>query len=95
MDPEFTPGPTAGELPNEPKVVDPTLDIGKETNGSHVKTTGTNGTNGSAGSHYDLDVLIVGAGMAGCYMMHRLRTEGFTNIKIVEAGSAPGGVWYW
>ncbi|MFZ5790188.1 MAG: flavin-containing monooxygenase [Pseudomonadota bacterium] len=40
------------------------------------------------------DVLIVGAGFAGMYMLHRLRGLGLT-AKVVEAGSGVGGTWYW
>ncbi|KAK5246683.1 hypothetical protein LTR40_011989, partial [Exophiala xenobiotica] len=41
-----------------------------------------------------LDMLIVGAGFAGVYLLHQLRKRGF-NAKIVEAGSDLGGIWYW
>ena len=58
-----------------------------------------NGVNGSqhsdvANAHVDLelDALVVGAGFAGCYLLYRLRQEGF-NVKIVEAGSDLGGIW--
>jgi cyclohexanone monooxygenase len=40
------------------------------------------------------DVLIVGAGFAGLYQLHRLRGLGFS-AKIIEAGSGVGGTWYW
>ena len=42
----------------------------------------------------DLDVVIVGAGFAGLYMLHRLRGAGFT-ARIIEAASGVGGTWYW
>ena len=42
----------------------------------------------------DLDALIVGAGFAGLYMLHRLRGLGF-RARIVEAGGGIGGTWYW
>ena len=41
-----------------------------------------------------LDALIVGAGFAGLYMLHKLRQEGFT-AQVVEAGSGVGGTWFW
>jgi len=41
-----------------------------------------------------LDVLIVGAGFAGLYQLDRLRQLGFS-VKIYEAGSDLGGIWYW
>ncbi len=42
----------------------------------------------------DLDVVIVGAGFAGLYMLHRLRGLGFT-ARVYEAASGLGGTWYW
>jgi len=41
-----------------------------------------------------MDALIVGAGFAGMYMLHKLRGLGF-NATVVEAGSGVGGTWYW
>jgi cation diffusion facilitator CzcD-associated flavoprotein CzcO len=40
------------------------------------------------------DVVIVGAGFAGLYMLHRLRAQGFS-ARIYEAGGGVGGTWYW
>ena len=40
------------------------------------------------------DVLIVGAGFAGIYMLYRLREKGFS-AAILETGSGIGGTWYW
>lgn len=42
----------------------------------------------------DTDVLIVGAGFGGIYLMHKLRQQGF-NCKIYEAGTNIGGIWHW
>jgi len=42
----------------------------------------------------DFDVVIVGAGFAGLYMLHRLREAGFT-AHVFEAGDGVGGTWYW
>ncbi|KAJ7592080.1 cyclohexanone monooxygenase [Mycena floridula] len=39
-----------------------------------------------------LDCLIVGAGFAGLYLLHKLRSEGFT-AKIFESQSNVGGIW--
>lgn len=47
-----------------------------------------------AGKIEELDALIIGAGFAGIYQLDRLRTLGLT-VKIFEAGSALGGIWYW
>src|SRR5947208_1984137 len=40
------------------------------------------------------DAVIVGAGFAGMYMLHRLRGMGFS-VRVFEAGSGVGGTWYW
>ncbi len=40
------------------------------------------------------DVIIIGAGFAGLYQLHRLRGLGL-NAKVIEAGSGVGGTWYW
>ncbi len=41
-----------------------------------------------------LDLVIVGAGFAGMYMLHRSRELGL-RARVVEAGSDVGGTWYW
>jgi len=40
------------------------------------------------------DAIIVGAGFAGLYMLHRLRSAGFT-ARVIEAAADVGGTWYW
>src|ERR1043166_5606574 len=40
------------------------------------------------------DAVVVGAGFAGMYMLHRLRSLGFS-ARVFEAGSGVGGTWYW
>jgi len=40
------------------------------------------------------DAVIVGAGFAGLYMLHRLRGLGLST-KVYEAGSGVGGTWFW
>ncbi len=42
----------------------------------------------------DVDVVVVGAGMAGLYMLHRLRQLGFDAV-VLEAADDVGGTWYW
>jgi cyclohexanone monooxygenase len=42
----------------------------------------------------DFDAVVVGAGFAGMYMLHRLRGLGFT-ARVFEAGGGVGGTWYW
>ncbi len=41
-----------------------------------------------------LDAIVVGAGFAGLYMLHKLRSMG-RSARILEAGSGVGGTWYW
>src|SRR5678815_925046 len=42
----------------------------------------------------DVDVVVVGAGFAGLYMLHRLRQLGFST-RVIEAADDVGGTWYW
>src|SRR5947199_10394802 len=40
------------------------------------------------------DAVVVGAGFAGLYMLHRLRSLGLS-ARVFEAGGGVGGTWYW
>ena len=40
------------------------------------------------------DVVVVGAGFAGMYMLHRLRGLGLS-VRVFEQGGDVGGTWYW
>jgi len=40
------------------------------------------------------DVVVVGAGFGGMYMLHRLRGLGFS-VRVYEQGGGVGGTWYW
>ena len=40
------------------------------------------------------DAVVVGAGFAGMYMLHRLRGIGLS-VRVYEQGSGVGGTWYW
>ncbi|MCP1911701.1 cyclohexanone monooxygenase/acetone monooxygenase [Bradyrhizobium elkanii] len=53
-------------------------------------------SNGSNGAHATtkLDVVVVGAGVAGLYQLFRLREQGLS-VKAIDAGSGVGGTWYW
>lgn len=42
----------------------------------------------------NVDVVVVGAGFAGLYMLHRLRCMGL-RVQVIEAGSDVGGTWFW
>jgi len=46
----------------------------------------------SEADHYD--VVIVGAGFAGMYMLHRVRGLGLS-VRVYEAADGVGGTWYW
>jgi cation diffusion facilitator CzcD-associated flavoprotein CzcO len=48
----------------------------------------------SDGAGNAIDLLIVGAGFAGMYMLIRARQLGFS-ARVVEAGDDVGGTWYW
>ena len=41
-----------------------------------------------------LDVVVVGAGFSGLYLLHKLRGLGLT-VRVFEAGDGVGGTWYW
>jgi cation diffusion facilitator CzcD-associated flavoprotein CzcO/acetyl esterase/lipase len=41
-----------------------------------------------------LDVVVVGAGFAGLYLLHRLRGLGLS-AKLLESADDVGGTWYW
>ena len=40
----------------------------------------------------DFDIVCVGAGYSGLYLLHKAHTEGFS-IKAIEAGAEVGGTW--
>jgi cyclohexanone monooxygenase len=40
------------------------------------------------------DAIVIGAGISGMYMLHRLRQLGLS-ARVFEAGSGVGGTWYW
>jgi len=42
----------------------------------------------------DVDVVVVGAGFAGLYLLHRLRGLGFSTV-VLEGADGVGGTWYW
>jgi cation diffusion facilitator CzcD-associated flavoprotein CzcO len=37
------------------------------------------------------DTIVIGAGFGGLHLTHELRKAGFT-VKLIEAGSGPGGI---
>jgi cation diffusion facilitator CzcD-associated flavoprotein CzcO/acetyl esterase/lipase len=42
----------------------------------------------------EVDVVVVGAGFAGMYLLHRLRGLGMSAV-VIEAADDVGGTWYW
>ncbi|TKJ17998.1 steroid monooxygenase [Blastococcus sp. CCUG 61487] len=49
---------------------------------------------GDVAQEPQVDVVVVGAGFAGLYLVHRMRGAGFS-VRAFEAGSDVGGTWYW
>jgi cyclohexanone monooxygenase len=46
------------------------------------------------GATNQFDAVVIGAGFAGLYMLHRLRQMGLS-ARAYEAGSGVGGTWFW
>ena len=40
------------------------------------------------------DAIVIGAGIAGIYQLHKLRELGLS-VRVFEAGGGVGGTWYW
>jgi len=40
------------------------------------------------------DVIVVGAGFSGLYLIHKMRQLGYS-VKVFEKGDDVGGTWYW
>jgi cyclohexanone monooxygenase len=53
-----------------------------------------NETGRSVDAETSVDLVIVGAGFAGLYMLHQARSIGL-RAQVIEAGSDVGGTWYW
>ncbi len=43
----------------------------------------------------DFDAIVIGAGFAGMYQLHRLRDKLGLSVRVIEAGDGVGGTWYW
>ena len=61
-------------------------------NGTAEATSTPEATTATSGA--DVDVVVVGAGFAGMYLLHRLRGLGMSAV-VIEAGDDVGGTWYW
>src|SRR6201997_1897352 len=64
----------------------------KILSGSALMSAGPSSPGKGHGEIYD--VVVVGAGFAGMYMLYRLRGLGFS-VRVYEQGSGVGGTWYW
>lgn len=42
----------------------------------------------------DFDAIVIGAGVAGLYQLHKLRQLGLS-VRVIEAAPEVGGTWYW
>ena len=42
----------------------------------------------------EFDAIVVGAGFAGMYLLHKLRGAGL-KVRVIEAASGVGGTWFW
>ncbi len=49
---------------------------------------------GDVAGHRTYDVVVVGAGFGGMYMLYRLRGLGLS-VRVYEQGDGVGGTWYW
>jgi cyclohexanone monooxygenase len=57
-------------------------------------SSGQGHAQGQATGATTYDVVVVGAGFAGMYMLHRLRGLGLS-ARVYEQGGDVGGTWYW
>ena len=57
--------------------------VGSATPGTHMD------------DHYDFDAVVIGAGFAGLYALHKFRDDLNMRVRVFEAGDGVGGTWYW
>lgn len=58
-------------------------------------TTTSEHSTSSTGQHTrEIDAVVVGAGFAGLYALHKLRGLGLS-VQVFEAGDGVGGTWFW
>jgi len=43
----------------------------------------------------ECEIVVVGAGLAGLLLWHKLQGAGFTDVRFCEKGGDVGGTWYW
>ncbi|MDP6706260.1 MAG: NAD(P)/FAD-dependent oxidoreductase [Alphaproteobacteria bacterium] len=49
----------------------------------------------ASGPAQRFDAVVIGAGVAGLYALHRLRDDLGMTVAVLEAGTGVGGTWYW
>ena len=47
---------------------------------------------GSLGPEQNYDVVVLGAGFSGLYLLHELRKANLS-VRLLEATAGPGGIW--
>lgn len=57
-------------------------------------TQRTSGKRQTTSNRESYDVVVVGAGFSGLYLLHRLREMGL-KVRVFERGGGVGGTWYW
>jgi cation diffusion facilitator CzcD-associated flavoprotein CzcO len=43
----------------------------------------------------EFDAVVIGAGMSGLYMLHRLRDTLGLSVRVFETADDVGGTWFW
>src|SRR5882762_1250595 len=61
----------------------------------HVPSANSEVLAGDVGDVGDFDAVVVGAGFAGLYALHKLRDQLGLSVCVYEAGGEVGGTWYW
>ena len=59
-----------------------------------MNNSNENGQGAQDTGDLDHDVIVIGAGMSGMYLIYRLRELGL-RVRVFEAGTGVGGTWYW
>jgi len=62
--------------------------------GKSMQEKSANAQRSGTDSATKMDAIIVGAGFAGMYQLHRFRQMGLS-VRVYEAGDGVGGTWYW
>jgi cation diffusion facilitator CzcD-associated flavoprotein CzcO len=55
----------------------------------------SDGSVAGPGDVSDFDAVVIGAGFAGLYALHKLRDDLHMSVRAFEAGDGVGGTWYW